>query len=278
MRHLRMRKIRRQMGTRVPIVSTGVGKYTRGLFDVAKSNRLARRLKLPPLLDGLLNDHVYTSRRMGSNQSKFSSLWCTKRTPSLPQTQAPPSLAPTQAPPILAPTQAPPSLAPTQAPLGLAPTQASPILAPSRRIPKIRFRVLVLGRANAGKTSVLQRVCDTTASPKIYRGGEEVRGTNLVCESDLTADSSNLNRRWMLVILVLLFICPLTSCQRGEHTIDDELVFSNHTSYVFHDSRGIESGGTEELETLRRFIGRKCGEKELQKKLHAIWFAWLPFS
>ena len=32
-----------------------------------------------------------------------------------------------------------------------------------------QFRVLIIGRANAGKTSILQRVCDTTESPKIYR-------------------------------------------------------------------------------------------------------------
>jgi len=49
-------------------------------------------------------------------------------------------------------------------------------------------------------------------------------------------------------------------------------VFSNHTGYVFHDSRGIESGGTEELETLREFIRRKCEEKRLRDKLHAIWY------
>ena len=42
-------------------------------------------------------------------------------------------------------------------------------------IPVIRFRVLVIGRANAGKTSILQRVCETTESPIIYRGNEEVR-------------------------------------------------------------------------------------------------------
>ena len=42
-------------------------------------------------------------------------------------------------------------------------------------IPDLKFRVLVLGRANAGKTTILQRVCETTESPKIYRGGEEVR-------------------------------------------------------------------------------------------------------
>jgi hypothetical protein len=55
------------------------------------------------------------------------------------------------------------------------------------------------------------------------------------------------------------------------HTIDDELVFSNHTGCVFHDSRGIESGSTDELEKVREFIRRKCGEKKLGDKLHAIW-------
>jgi hypothetical protein len=49
-------------------------------------------------------------------------------------------------------------------------------------------------------------------------------------------------------------------------------VFSNHKGYVFHDSKGIESGGIEELEILKDFIRRKCGEKSLRNKLHAIWF------
>ena len=30
------------------------------------------------------------------------------------------------------------------------------------------FRVLVIGRANAGKTTLLQRVCNTTEDPCIY--------------------------------------------------------------------------------------------------------------
>ncbi|KAN0138699.1 hypothetical protein V8E53_003687 [Lactarius tabidus] len=106
--------------------------------------------------------------------------------------------------------------------------------------PKIQFRVLIIGRANAGKTAILQRVCETTESPIIYRGKEKVK------------------------------LDP--SMERGEHSIDDELVFSNYQGYVFHDSRGVESGGTEELGILQDFIRRKCREKLLRNKLHAIWY------
>ena len=48
-----------------------------------------------------------------------------------------------------------------------------------RTTPNLQFRVLVLGRANAGKTTILQRVCETTASPRIYRRGKEVRHGDL---------------------------------------------------------------------------------------------------
>ena len=38
-----------------------------------------------------------------------------------------------------------------------------------------RFRVLIIGRANAGKTTILQRVCNTTEQPKIFnQNGDEV--------------------------------------------------------------------------------------------------------
>ncbi|KAF8259475.1 hypothetical protein EI94DRAFT_1615843, partial [Lactarius quietus] len=113
-----------------------------------------------------------------------------------------------------------------------------------------KFRVLIVGRANAGKTTILQRVCDTTESPTIYRGSE-----------------------------VCYFSSPLTNMrQRGEHLIDDELVFSNHEGYVFHDSKGIESGSVDELEILKDFIQRKCKERTLAEKLHAIWFGLSVFK
>ena len=44
------------------------------------------------------------------------------------------------------------------------------------QIPNMQFRVLIVGRANAGKTTILQRVCDTTESPTIFRNrGDDER-------------------------------------------------------------------------------------------------------
>ncbi|KAG2099548.1 uncharacterized protein F5147DRAFT_539210, partial [Suillus discolor] len=40
---------------------------------------------------------------------------------------------------------------------------------PSKIREKIsRFRILIIGRVNAGKTTVLQRVCNTRDNPEIY--------------------------------------------------------------------------------------------------------------
>ncbi|KAF5346882.1 hypothetical protein D9756_010594 [Leucocoprinus leucothites] len=98
---------------------------------------------------------------------------------------------------------------------------------PPRRLQKIKFRVLIIGRADAGKTSILQRVCDTTESPVIYRRNgskkEEVPKLD-------------------------------PSMNRSEHRIEDEIIFSNHKGYVFHDSRGFEAGGEEELGIVQNFF------------------------
>jgi hypothetical protein len=64
--------------------------------------------------------------------------------------------------------------------------------------------------------------------------------------------------------------------QRGEHNIEDELVFANYKGHVFHDSRGFESGGKTELKTVQDFVRRRSEEVRLSDRLHAIWFA--PFS
>jgi hypothetical protein len=60
--------------------------------------------------------------------------------------------------------------------------------------------------------------------------------------------------------------------QRGLHDINDELIFSNHNGYIFHDSRGFEAGSKDELEIVQEFVKRKSQEKRLSDRLHAIWF------
>ena len=45
-----------------------------------------------------------------------------------------------------------------------------------------RFRILVIGRANAGKTTLLQRVCNTTEDPCIY--DENNKNLVSVCTED----------------------------------------------------------------------------------------------
>jgi len=42
-----------------------------------------------------------------------------------------------------------------------------------KKIP--RFRILIMGRANAGKTTILQRVCKTKEAPEVFdRKGNKV--------------------------------------------------------------------------------------------------------
>jgi hypothetical protein len=66
--------------------------------------------------------------------------------------------------------------------------------------------------------------------------------------------------------------------QRGEHNIEHELSFTNHNGYVFHDSRGFESGNKTELEIVQDFVRRKSREKLLKDRLHAIWFVFVPLG
>jgi hypothetical protein len=64
--------------------------------------------------------------------------------------------------------------------------------------------------------------------------------------------------------------------QRGEHNIEDEYTFTKHDGYVFHDSRGFEAGSEEELEIVQDFVRHRSQKRQLNQRLHAIWFA--PFG
>ncbi|KAJ7753674.1 hypothetical protein DFH07DRAFT_823998 [Mycena maculata] len=119
----------------------------------------------------------------------------------------------------------------------------------TRPLPDLRFRVLVAGRANAGKTSILQRVCETTESPEIRRVG-------VVDYQEVWEKIDNLD----------------PTPERGKHDISDELTFTNHTGYVFHDSGGFECGGKKELEVVQDFIRERSRRRNLRDRVHAIWY------
>ena len=50
-------------------------------------------------------------------------------------------------------------------------------------------------------------------------------------------------------------------------------MFSNHDGYIFHDSRGFEAGGDNELKIVQEFIRERSVKRQLRDRIHAIWFA-----
>ncbi|KAF9509619.1 hypothetical protein BS47DRAFT_1396668 [Hydnum rufescens UP504] len=104
-----------------------------------------------------------------------------------------------------------------------------------------RFRVLILGPANAGKTTLLERLTDSPAGASIVtRNGKRIEEV------------------------------PRGYDQRGIHTIDDEITYTSNPDLVFHDSGGFEAGGVEEVEAVWQFIRKRSLASPLQQ-LHAIW-------
>ena len=55
------------------------------------------------------------------------------------------------------------------------------------------------------------------------------------------------------------------------HDIEHQVTYPG-SNFIFHDSRGFESGSTDELEIAWKFIEKKCAETELKNQLHAIWY------
>ncbi|KAG2347409.1 hypothetical protein BDR05DRAFT_656990 [Suillus weaverae] len=107
-----------------------------------------------------------------------------------------------------------------------------------------RFRVLIIGRANAGKTTILRKVCDTTEDPEIY----DIKGKKI--------DNAVVK----------------SSIKRGNHDITNEMVFKSNPVFVFHDSCGFEAGSEEEFDNMKKFISERANAKKLEERIHAIWY------
>jgi hypothetical protein len=60
--------------------------------------------------------------------------------------------------------------------------------------------------------------------------------------------------------------------QRGEHDIENQMIFEGNPGFVFHDSRGFEAGGDRELKIVQKFIQQRSKARNVNKQLHAIWY------
>ncbi|KAJ7318693.1 hypothetical protein DFH08DRAFT_625258, partial [Mycena albidolilacea] len=103
------------------------------------------------------------------------------------------------------------------------------------------FRVLILGRANAGKTTLIERLTGASMDKaEVWRDGKILPGQ----------------------------VRP----KRGLHNINDEIRFRPKPGFVFHDSHGIEAGSATELSTVQLFVERRSSAvKNLRTQLHVIW-------
>ncbi|OAX33661.1 hypothetical protein K503DRAFT_748480 [Rhizopogon vinicolor AM-OR11-026] len=107
-----------------------------------------------------------------------------------------------------------------------------------------RFRILVVGRANAGKTTLLQRVCNTTEKPEIFDSlGNKIDAA--VVEPFLDA---------------------------GYPNIESGLVFGSNPDFIFHDSCGFEAGGEAEFKKMKEFVLERTSTMKVEERLHAIWY------
>ncbi|KDQ06307.1 hypothetical protein BOTBODRAFT_39689 [Botryobasidium botryosum FD-172 SS1] len=123
-----------------------------------------------------------------------------------------------------------------------------------------RFRVLIIGRANAGKTTILRAVCGVNEEPNVYDGKGRKIGSVRAAYHSIRDKMSGTSRA---------ILTP--SAMRGVHKIEYPLVFPSNPGYVFHDSRGFESGATDELELVRQFIQTRADSHNIEEQLYAIW-------
>ncbi|KAN0109796.1 hypothetical protein V8E52_008902, partial [Russula decolorans] len=116
-----------------------------------------------------------------------------------------------------------------------------------------RFRILVVGNANAGKTTILKKVCHAKGREPVYLNVSEM------C-NPLAASPARLLRSF-----------------RGEHNIEHQFQYPTAHGFVFHDSRGFEAGGADELKKVKDFIENRAKSEQLKDQLHVIWYC-LPTS
>ncbi|KAJ7135737.1 hypothetical protein C8R44DRAFT_768938, partial [Mycena epipterygia] len=106
------------------------------------------------------------------------------------------------------------------------------------------FRILIIGRANAGKTTILKKVCQSIEDPEIFSpSGEKL---DLATVQD--------------------------SAERGLHDIENQLIFKSNPQFIFHDSRGFESGSVDEMRKVKSFIDTRARSNDLSDPTSCMLF------
>jgi hypothetical protein len=124
------------------------------LWSCVTRNRSARKrssLLFPTLIE-MAEDRQQTTKESKGIRNRLKKTIGFGSPQSRSESNVPSTLV---APPVAA--------APTAAPTIIDPQEAAKL-----RAKYTRFRILVIGRANAGKTTLLKRVCNTTEEPSIY--------------------------------------------------------------------------------------------------------------
>ncbi|KAF8502133.1 hypothetical protein F5888DRAFT_1669465 [Russula emetica] len=122
-----------------------------------------------------------------------------------------------------------------------------------------RFRVLIIGRRNAGKTTILEKITSSEVGVEPEIRDEEGR----------LVDNPTLVKGGV---------------ERGLSMIDYEITYPTSPRFIFHDSRGIEAGAesyypgmeaddSSKLRTdyIQKFINDRAQRRCLGDQLHAIW-------
>ncbi|KAF9461473.1 hypothetical protein BDZ94DRAFT_1167552 [Collybia nuda] len=107
-----------------------------------------------------------------------------------------------------------------------------------------RFRVLIIGGANAGKMTILKKICNTTGKPEIY----DSKGRRI--------DASTFE----------------STIMHGEHDITNEMVFRSNPKLVFHVSCGFEAGGVDEIRKIKDFVAERAKSAYMPNQVHVIWY------
>ena len=137
------------------------------------------------------------------------------------------------------------------------------------------FRILIIGRANAGKTTILQRVCNTTEDPCIYDENNKNmvivhRPKDEFCVWKFLLACTYLSGT-RLTTYICLLVCLTLPIQRGIHDIYRPFAFRNNPGFIFHDSPGFETGDKKQLQEVLSFIEKKAKSTDVDDQLHAIW-------